>query len=191
MASVKSSTISGPLTATDNDFLPFSNSHRYSPASPCRKFMQRCRKRSRGEFGLPRRSSTNVDSPPPTSMIDSWRPGASRPISSSEVSKGAKPSLWGRHCGDTCVAFAAYCCRARLVRWPHGSSTSGVQPISATLSTRPITLDCWRSSWGAACFLPTLIVPLLLITHGLSFRILLQHQPEHVMQGRRPLAQGR
>jgi hypothetical protein len=29
---------------------------------------------------------------------------------------------------------------------------------------------------GAAYFLPTLIVPLLMITHGLSFRILLQHQ---------------
>jgi hypothetical protein len=44
---------------------------------------------------------------------------------------------------------------------------------------------------GAAFFLPTLIVPLLLITHGLSFRILLQHEAEHVIQGRRPLAQGR
>src|SRR5271167_3601068 len=31
---------------------------------------------------------------------------------------------------------------------------------------------------GAAYFLPTLVVPLLLITHGLAFRILLQHQPE-------------
>ncbi len=35
---------------------------------------------------------------------------------------------------------------------------------------------------GAAFFLPTLIVPLLLITHGLGFRILLQHQEESVMQ---------
>jgi hypothetical protein len=31
---------------------------------------------------------------------------------------------------------------------------------------------------GAAYFIPTLIVPLLLITHGLAFRILLQHQGE-------------
>jgi hypothetical protein len=31
---------------------------------------------------------------------------------------------------------------------------------------------------GAAFFIPTLIVPLLLITHGLAFRILLQHQVE-------------
>jgi len=31
---------------------------------------------------------------------------------------------------------------------------------------------------GAAYFIPTLIVPLLLITHGLAFRILLQHQLE-------------
>ena len=29
---------------------------------------------------------------------------------------------------------------------------------------------------GAAYFIPTFIVPLLLITHGLAFRILLQHQ---------------
>ena len=29
---------------------------------------------------------------------------------------------------------------------------------------------------GAAYFLPTLAVPLLLITHGLAFRVLLQHQ---------------
>ena len=35
---------------------------------------------------------------------------------------------------------------------------------------------------GAAFFLPTVIVPLLLITHGLAFRILLQHQPSHAMQ---------
>ena len=41
---------------------------------------------------------------------------------------------------------------------------------------------------GAAFFLPTLVVPLLLITHGLAFRILLQHQPEPAMQQRRHLA---
>ncbi len=34
---------------------------------------------------------------------------------------------------------------------------------------------------GAAFFLPTLVVPLLMITHGLAFRILLQHQPEPAM----------
>jgi hypothetical protein len=44
---------------------------------------------------------------------------------------------------------------------------------------------------GAAFFLPTVIVPLLLITHGLAFRILLQHQPEPAMQESRPLAHGR
>jgi hypothetical protein len=42
---------------------------------------------------------------------------------------------------------------------------------------------------GATFFLPTLIVPLLLITHGLAFRILLQHQPEPSMQESRHLAQ--
>ena len=35
---------------------------------------------------------------------------------------------------------------------------------------------------GATFFIPTLIVPLLLITHGLAFRILLQLQPEPAMQ---------
>jgi hypothetical protein len=41
---------------------------------------------------------------------------------------------------------------------------------------------------GSAFFLPTLIVPLLLITHVLVFRILLQHQPEPAMQESRHLA---
>jgi hypothetical protein len=41
---------------------------------------------------------------------------------------------------------------------------------------------------GAAFFLPTLVVPLLLITHGLAFRILLRHQPVPAMQESRRLA---
>jgi hypothetical protein len=35
---------------------------------------------------------------------------------------------------------------------------------------------------GATYFIPTVIVPLLLITHGLAFRILLQHQPQPATQ---------
>jgi hypothetical protein len=35
---------------------------------------------------------------------------------------------------------------------------------------------------GATYFIPTLIVPLLLITHGLGFRILLQHQKAVVVR---------
>jgi hypothetical protein len=35
---------------------------------------------------------------------------------------------------------------------------------------------------GAAYFIPTLVVPLLLITHGLVFRILLQHQNESALR---------
>ena len=35
---------------------------------------------------------------------------------------------------------------------------------------------------GAAYFIPTLIVPLLLITHGLAFRVLLQHQQEPAIE---------
>jgi hypothetical protein len=41
---------------------------------------------------------------------------------------------------------------------------------------------------GATYFIPTLIVPLLLITHGLSFRILLQHQAKPAMQESQHLA---
>ena len=41
---------------------------------------------------------------------------------------------------------------------------------------------------GAAYFLPTMIVPLLLVTHGLAFRILLQPQPVPAMQESRRLA---
>jgi hypothetical protein len=36
---------------------------------------------------------------------------------------------------------------------------------------------------GAAYFIPTLFVPLLLITHGLAFRILLQRESEFAMRG--------
>ena len=38
---------------------------------------------------------------------------------------------------------------------------------------------------GAAYFIPNLVVPLLLITHGLAFRILLLRQPELAMQASR------
>jgi len=41
---------------------------------------------------------------------------------------------------------------------------------------------------GSTYFIPTVIVPLLLITHGLAFRILLQHQPEPALQESRHLA---
>ena len=40
---------------------------------------------------------------------------------------------------------------------------------------------------GATYFLPTLVVPLLLITHGLAFRILLQRQSEYaISESRHP-----
>ena len=43
---------------------------------------------------------------------------------------------------------------------------------------------------GATYFIPTLIVPLLLITHGLAFRVLLQHQPRPAMGHSRQPALG-
>ena len=39
---------------------------------------------------------------------------------------------------------------------------------------------------GATYFIPTVLVPLLLITHGLAFRILLQHGNESVVRERHP-----
>ena len=41
---------------------------------------------------------------------------------------------------------------------------------------------------GVTYFIPTFIVPLLLITHGLAFRILLQHQPQPATEESRQLA---
>ena len=41
---------------------------------------------------------------------------------------------------------------------------------------------------GATYFIPTFIVPLLLITHGLGFRILLRHENESVMREGRQAA---
>lgn len=41
---------------------------------------------------------------------------------------------------------------------------------------------------GAAYFIPTFVVPLLLITHGLTFRILLRHQNVPAVQESRRLA---
>ena len=42
--------------------------------------------------------------------------------------------------------------------------------------------------FGAAYFIPTFIVPLLLITHGLGFGILLRHENESVMREGRQVA---
>jgi hypothetical protein len=41
---------------------------------------------------------------------------------------------------------------------------------------------------GSTYFIPTFIVPLLLITHGLGFRILLRHESESAMRKRRQAA---
>jgi hypothetical protein len=41
---------------------------------------------------------------------------------------------------------------------------------------------------GATYFIPTFIVPLLLITHGLAYQVLLQHQPKLTMKESRHVA---
>lgn len=41
---------------------------------------------------------------------------------------------------------------------------------------------------GATYFIPTLVVPLLLVTHGLGFRVLLQHRKEAARGGLGPVS---
>lgn len=41
---------------------------------------------------------------------------------------------------------------------------------------------------GAAFYLPTLVVPLLLVTHVVGFRVLLQHEPQGAMHGNAQIA---
>src|SRR4029453_13976729 len=90
--------------------------------------------------------------------------------------------------------------------WCRALSRRGCQPLSRpqphTVISLPQSLLCWHwpgcaaggaSSWsgyfyqgnsvgfvpgqlGAAYFIPTVVVPLLLITHGLVFRLLLQRE---------------
>src|SRR5215469_15833111 len=75
--------------------------------------------------------------------------------------------------------FRCYCCPIGPVSSPRGCSTSGAADIfNAFYQANHAGL--LAGQLGAAFFLPTLIVPLLLITHGLSFRILLQREDEPV-----------
>src|SRR5215472_8960569 len=65
-------------------------------------------------------------------------------------------------------------------------STSGV--VIAWIFNVWGTADLMAGQLGATYFIPTFIVPLLLITHGLGFRILLRHESESVMRAGRQAA---
>jgi hypothetical protein len=72
----------------------------------------------------------------------------------------------------------------------HGSSISGVQPDLFNAFYQANHAGLMAGQLGATYFIPTFIVPLLLITHGLGFRILLGHEKESVTNKIRRPAQG-
>src|ERR1700746_3323660 len=85
-----------------------------------------------------------------------------------------------------CTAFSAEQLRKATTRGNRARARSPRSPRIATRSGSPRTVDLLYAFYngnsvgfapgqlGAAHFLPTVVVPLLLITHGLMFRLLLQ-----------------
>ena len=81
----------------------------------------------------------------------------------------------GPHCCDAgvgCAAIVAQC--SRRYRRMDLQSVGFTDIVNAFYQANHAGL--LAGQLGATFFLPTVIVPLLLITHGLGFRILLQHQ---------------
>jgi hypothetical protein len=97
--------------------------------------------------------------------------------------------LWGHHFGDTRGAFAAFAAFAATLgrRCHRMDSISGAQADLLNALYQANHTGLLAGQLGAPYFIPTLVVPLLLITHGLAFRILLQHQNESaVRESRHP-----
>src|ERR1700678_644725 len=88
--------------------------------------------------------------------------------------------------GDIVAAILAL---AALLTLPHGAGVAfawicnlwgSVDLLNAFYQANDAGL--LAGQLGAAYFIPTFVVPLLLIAHGLAFRILLQHQNESVLR---------
>jgi hypothetical protein len=88
--------------------------------------------------------------------------------------------------GDIVAAILAL---AALLTLPHGAGVAfawicnlwgSVDLLNAFYQANDAGL--LAGQLGAAYFIPTFVVPLLLIAHGLAFRILLQHQNESAMR---------
>ena len=104
-------------------------------------------------------------------------PGPRRRVARSAVCLRAFRGLRGHHCGDTRVAFAAIAARGAgvVIAWVFNLWGSA-DLLNAFYQANHAGL--LAGQLGATYFIPTVVVPLLLITHGLAFRILLQHQNE-------------
>ncbi|MFM0340797.1 hypothetical protein [Paraburkholderia fungorum] len=92
-------------------------------------------------------------------------------------------------CGDLVAATLAVLSLVSLVSLPGGAGIviawvfnlwGSVDLLNAFYQANAAGL--MAGQLGAAYFIPTLVVPLLLITHGLVFRILLQHQRQSAMR---------
>jgi len=84
--------------------------------------------------------------------------------------------LWRHHSGNTRVAPRCCCCRLGLVfllAWDL-QSLGSADLLNAFYQANHVGLQ--PGQLGATYFIPTLVVPLLLVTHGARFRMLLQHQ---------------
>ena len=163
------------------------------------------------------RDATRRRSPPfnancPMSLLSSPTPDRSAPPSYSETkSKNTLPTLTAcssmlalprlprlnrnrrntsmtasTSIGDPRGAFAAFA--ATLGRRCHRmDSISGAQADFRNALYQANHTGLLAGQLGAPYFIPTLVVPLLLITHGLAFRILRQHQNESaVRESRHP-----
>ena len=113
--------------------------------------------------------------------------GLRRRIARSAICLRAFRGLWGFHCGDTRVNFAAIAAGAAGVAVAWIFNLWGTADLlNAFYQANHAGL--LAGQLGAAYFIPTLLVPILLITHALAFRILLQHKNESVMREGRQAA---
>ena len=114
-------------------------------------------------------------------------PGSRRRVTRSANCLRAFRCLRGHHCGDTGDAFTAIAAhRAGAAAAWISTLWGSADILNAFYQANHAGL--LAGQLGAAFFLPTVIVPLLLITHGLAFRILLQHQAKPAMQESQHLA---
>src|SRR5262249_31823470 len=107
--------------------------------------------------------------------------GARSRVTRSAVCLRALRGLWRPHCGDTCLTCADIA--AQYI----GVVTAWIFNISGTADLfnafyQANHAGLMAGQLGATYFIPTFIVPLLLITHGISLRILVQRQAQPAMQ---------
>ena len=108
-------------------------------------------------------------------------PGPARGVARSPVCLRAFRGLWGPHCSDTRIVGAAI-----AATWDWLCPRVDLQCLGLSRSLERFLpanhAGLLAGQLGATYFIPTLIVPLLLITHVLVFRILLQHQGESAVR---------